>query len=122
MMKYFSLFSGIHFLSLEREKGSLTRGELYFLKSQGFSQTNNPNTFFSKMYMAYYLTKMETLSRESLGFSPNWGMTVNGNVLIAKTLDCPKTEKECSLKDILERNVPEKYYLKKEIAERLLHR
>lgn len=41
----------------------------------------------------------------------NWGMTVNGNCLIARITEFHKTGKECSLSQILETDVDPKYFL-----------
>ena len=48
----------------------------------------------------------------------DWGMCANGSVLTAR-LTFPKAESGCSLSDILIPDVPEKYYLSKEKAQRL---
>ena len=101
------------FLMLEREEGSMTQEELSFLKSQGFSKTKDPNIFYSKMLGVYYITIKEKLSREYLKFSPIWGIMCNGRYLTRKS-SYLKTEKESLLRDILERNVEEKYYLSEE--------
>ena len=58
----------------------------------------------------------------SLGSSLKWGgmgTVSNGRCLTAKTLEFPKTERGCSLSDILIPDVLEKYYLSKEKAKRL---
>lgn len=49
----------------------------------------------------------------------NWGMMLSGECLTLKTSECPKTEKEYSLSDILEEHVPEKYFLSETVAKRL---
>ena len=41
----------------------------------------------------------------------NWGMTVNGRCLTAKTSESPRTGKGCSLSDILEDAPDQKYFL-----------
>jgi hypothetical protein len=41
----------------------------------------------------------------------NWGMTVNGKCLTAKISESHRTGKECSLSDILEEQVDQKYFL-----------
>ena len=111
-----------HFLMQDFVEGSMTQEELSFLKSQGFVQKKDQDTYYWKMLKVYYLTMGAELTRKSLGFSPNWGMMLNGRFLIAKmSEEFPKTEKGCILKDILEPNVEEKFYLKKEIAERLMY-
>jgi len=50
----------------------------------------------------------------------NWGMTVNGKCLTAKTTECRKTGNGCSLSQILEENVDSKYFLSEKIANRIL--
>ena len=48
------------------------------------------------------------------------GMTWNGSVSTVKILESPKTESECTLLDILEESVAEKYFLSPEQTKRLL--
>lgn len=45
-----------------------------------------------------------------------------GRYLTAKILEFPNHENECSLSDIIEENVPEKYYLSRKQAEKLLYK
>ena len=45
-----------------------------------------------------------------------------GRYLTAKISEFPNHEIECSLSDILEDNVPEKYYLSRKQAEKLLYK
>lgn len=45
-----------------------------------------------------------------------------GRYLTAKISEYPNQEIECSLSDILEGNVPEKYYLSRKQAEKLLYK
>jgi site-specific DNA-cytosine methylase len=49
----------------------------------------------------------------------NWGIGWNGNYLTAKISECPKTESEFSLLDILEENPEEKYFLSQEQVDKL---
>jgi len=93
------------------EQDSVTLGELCFLKSQGFSTTTDPNVFYSKMSKAYYLTTLEKLSKQYLKFSPTLGIELNGRYLILKTSEFHRTGNECSLSDILESEVEDKYFL-----------
>lgn len=74
-----------HSVSQGNEEDLMTQEELSFLKSQGFSKTKDPNIFYSKMFKVYYLTTREKLSRQSLGFSPTWGIQLHGRCLTAKT-------------------------------------
>lgn len=50
----------------------------------------------------------------------NWGIAWNGRYLTAKILECLKTGSACSLSDILEREVEEKYFLSSEQTEKIL--
>lgn len=85
-----------------------TRGTLFFEIARVLKD-KNPNIFFSKMLKVYYLTTREELSRQYLKFSPNWGMMLNGRYLIVKTMESHTIEKGYTLKDIIEKNVEEKY-------------
>jgi len=74
-------------LSLLLEKGEdlTTQEEHYFLTSQGFLPTKDPKIYCLKMLKVYYLTMGAELSRQSLGFSPTWGISLSGRFLTAKT-------------------------------------
>jgi len=48
------------------------------------------------------------------------GMMWNGNCLTQKNMGCHKTGKECSLLDIIEAEVDEKYFLSPQATERIL--
>ena len=49
-----------------------------------------------------------------------WGMTVNGKCLTAKISEYHKIEKDVSLSDILEPEPDQKYFLSKEVTEKIL--
>ena len=53
---------------------------------------------------------------------PHWGMVLNTHLLIPKTTECPKTESACILSEILQDEVPEKYFLSEDQAQKLLNR
>ena len=91
-----------------------------FLISQGFSTTKDPEIFCLKMLKVYYLMTVGKLSRPYLGFSPTWGMSLNGRYLTAKISESPRIGKECSLSDILEKEVDDKYFLSDEMAQKLM--
>lgn len=97
------------------------QGEHCFLKSQGFLPTKDPNIFYSKMLKVFYLTTREKLSRQFLGSSMNWGMMYYGKLIIPKTMEFHRIVSDYSLKDILESNVEEKYYLPKKKAGELMN-
>ena len=51
----------------------------------------------------------------------NWGMMSHGKCLTAKITECRKPDAECTLSDIIEKNVQEKYYLSHKQVNRLLY-
>ena len=106
--------------SPEKDWGLKTPGGLSFLKSLGLSETKDPDIFSLKMLKGYLVMTKEKLSRQYLGFSPTWGIELNGKYLTAKTSEFPKTENASTLSDILEENVAEKYFLSREVANKLL--
>ena len=93
-----------------------------FLKSLGLSETKDPDIFSLKMLRGYLVMTKEKLSRQYLGFSPTWGMSINGKFLTAKILEFHKTGKECSLLDILEKQVDQKYFLSVKATQFLIRR
>ena len=98
-------------VSLEKGKDLRTPEGLCFLKSLGLRSIKDPDIYSLKTSRVCLVTTKEKLSRQSLGFSPTWGIELNGRYLIASTLEFPKTGKECSLSDILEEKVDQKYFL-----------
>ena len=109
-------------LSLLQEKDEdLTTPEaLSFLKLHGFSKTKSPNILYSKMSKAYLTTTVEELSQLSLAFSPTLGIKCNGRFLILSSSVFLKTGKECTLLDIMETDVPQKYFLSQEAIQRIM--
>ena len=105
---------------LESEKDLMTPEAHSSLTSLGFSQKKDPDIWYSKTSKVYLVTTQEKLSRQYLGFLPTWGMQLNGRYLTAKTSEFPKTESECSLSDILEDSVDEKYFLSQEALQNIL--
>ncbi len=67
------------------------------------------------------MTQGKHLKQSSIHWM-NWGMMCAGRYLTAKISEYPSQEIECSLSDILEDNVPEKYYLSRKQAEKLLYK
>src|ERR1035437_4038753 len=70
---------------LESAEDLMKPEALYSLRSLGFSQTNNPNIFYSRTSKVYLATTRDVLSRQSLGFLPTWGIELSGRYLTAKT-------------------------------------
>ena len=104
---------------LENEKVSRILEELSSLKLQG-SHLFSDHAIYSLRTSKDSLTTSEELrSRRSSEPWMNSGMMWNGKCLTLKTT-FHKTGSEFSLSDILEENVPEKYFLSQEMTDRLL--
>ena len=93
-----------------------------FLKSLGLSETKDPDIFSLKMLRGYLVMTKEKLSRQYLGFSPIWGMSINGKFLTARISEFPKTGRGSSLSDILEEQVDQKYFLSAKATQFLIRR
>lgn len=106
---------------LEKEQDLTTPEVRSFLKSLAFSRTKNPDIWYSKTSKVYLVMTAAGLSRQSLGFSPTWGISLNGRYLTAKTSEFPKTESVSSLSDILEEDVEEKYFLSDTHTNRIMN-
>jgi hypothetical protein len=96
-----------------------TRGTLFFEIAR-FAQQIKPRFYSLKTLKGYYLTTKGTRSELSSIRWMNLGMTQNGKCLTLKISESPKTEKGCSLSDILEEQVDEKYFLSSEVTKRLV--
>jgi len=97
-----------------------TRGTL-FLKSHGFLPTKNPNIFYSKTLKVYLAMTVDVLCKQSLGFSPKQVMSCHGVFIIRKIMEYHSHGNECTLSDILEADVSERYYLSAQQQKRLLN-
>ena len=107
----------------ESEKDSLTKlVEHYSLKSQEPLKKSNHHCYSLRTSRAYYLTTKGELLEQSSPRLMNWGMMQNGRYLTQKISEFPKTERGCSLSDILEKNVDEKYFLSEEKANTLIQK
>ena len=80
----------------------------------------NPDTLSLRMLnILCQAKKAQLLPPFSLNYGKQ-GMTQNGVLLIPKSSEFPSTGKGCTLLDILETDVPEKYFLSAEQTLRLL--
>src|SRR5574344_863563 len=104
----------------EKDEDLTTQEALCFLKSHGFSKTKNPNILYSKMLKGYLTTTVEELLQLSLKFSPTLGIKCNGRFLILSSSAFLKTGNVCTLSDVLETNVLEKYFLSQEAIQRII--
>src|SRR5699024_271119 len=108
------------FQLLGNVRDSMTLEELYSLKSH-VSQISSDHAIYSlKTLKDCSITTTEIRSRQSSERWMNSGMMSNGICLTLRTLEFRKTGRGCSLSDILETNVDEKYFLSEELTERLI--
>lgn len=80
----------------------------------------SPHTFLLRTLRTCYRLMQDSILPP---FCLKWtkrGMTVGGRCLIQKTSECHRTESVCSLSQILEAEVDEKYYLSAEKTQQLL--
>ena len=98
-----------------------TRGTLFFRLLE-LLPLKNLSISSSKMFpVCLTMTQAGHLKQSSVHWM-SWGMMCAGRYLTAKILEFPSHEIECSLSAILEDNVPEKYYLSRKQAEKLLYK
>ena len=108
--------------SQEQEKDLMTQEERCFSRLLELLPLKNLSISSSKMFPdCLTTTKAGHLKQSSIHWM-NWGMMYAGRYLTAKISEYPNHEIECSLSDILENNVPEKYYLSRKQAEKLLYK
>lgn len=106
----------------EREKDLTIQEERCFLRLLELLPLKNLSISSSKMFpVCLTMTQGKHLKQSSIHWM-NWGMMCAGRYLTAKISEYPSQEIECSLSDILEDNVPEKYYLSRKQAEKLLYK
>jgi len=111
-----------HLASQEKDWDLKTPEGRCFLKSLGLSETKDPDIFSLKMLKGYLVMTKEKLSRQYLGFSPTWGMSINGKFLTARISEFPRTGSGSSLSDILEEQVDQKYFLSAKATQFLIRR
>ncbi len=114
LVKVFRLLEKDEDLKMCEEHFSLRLQELLPLKNLSISSSK---TFPDCLTM----TQAGHLKQSSIHWM-SWGMMCAGRYLTAKITEFPSHEIECSLSDILEDNVPEKYYLSRKQAEKLLYK
>ena len=107
-------------VSQENEGVSMIPEVRSFLTSHGFLGKNNHAILSLRTSKGFYLTTKETLSAPSLPRLMNWGTTVNGVCLTAKTSVSRKTGSGSTLSDILEEHPDPKYFLSPEQTQKIL--
>ena len=108
--------------SPEQEKDLTIQEERCFSRLLELLPLKNLSISSSKMYPdCLTTTKAGHLKQSSVRWM-SWGTMFVGRYLTAKISAFPSQEIGCSLSDILEENVPEKYYLSRKQAEKLLYK
>ena len=111
----------VNLLALQEKDADLKTPEAQcFLKSHEFYETKDRDILYSKMLKAYLIMTEEKLSKQYLKFSPTLGIKLNGSYLILSSSEFLKTGKECTLLDVMEKNVPEKYFLSPQAVQSLI--
>ena len=95
------------------------RGTLFFEIAR-ILKDKKPKYFLLENVKGLLSHEEGALSRQYLKSAMNSGMMYHGRYIIPKITESPKIEKGCLLRDILEENVDEKYYVSPEIARRLM--
>ena len=109
------------FQSLENgEDLQMTPEELCSLKSHVLPPVKDLHFCCLRMFPAcFHMTAAGRLRRSSVRWM-NWGTMSRGRCLTARILESPNPAKGCILSDILETDVPERYFLSQTQMERLL--
>ena len=108
------------FQSLENEKDLKIPEGQCSLKLREYCEQNNLDYSSLKMLKDCLVMTTETLSEPSSPRLMNWGMTSNGKCLTAKITEYPRIGNECSLSDILEEQVDQKYFLSEKMINGLM--
>lgn len=95
-----------HLASLVVNAALMTQEERYSSVLPGYSSKNDPEDLSSKTSKAFFQTTLEKLSSQSSIRWMNWGTMSNGVCLTLKISESPKIERESTLRDILEPNIP----------------
>ena len=99
------------FQSRESAEALKMQEEHFSLKLLGSLPLKDLCFFFLKMFPdCYRMTAAGRLRPSSARFL-NWGTMSHGRCLTARISEFPNPERECILSDILESDVPEKYWL-----------
>ena len=93
---------------------------LYSLRSLGLHGLKNRVIYSLRMSKDSCPTMRAIPLRQSSARLMNWGMTVNGKCLTAKTSASPRIGSESSLSDILEAQVDRKYFLSNKTIQKML--
>ena len=106
--------------SLESAEDLKTPEERCSLNLREYCEQNSLDFSCLKTLKDFSAMTTETLLKPSSPRLQNWGTTANGKCLTARISESHKIEKECSLSDILEEQVDQKYFLSETIQKRLM--
>ena len=96
---------------LEDERASLEEGRDFFMSTSEYSGKAVVNILSGKMLQVLYLRIRDgTLPALSISF-PKQAIMSHGSFLTRSRLVYRRTASACSLSDILEKDVPQKYFL-----------
>lgn len=95
-----------HLVSLVANAALMTPEERFSSLSPVSSEQKGRDASFLKTSKEFSPMILEKLFSQSSVRWMNWGMMSNGECLTLKISECPKTEKESTLLDILEKNMP----------------
>jgi hypothetical protein len=110
------------FLSLAGEGGLKMRGVRSFLRYCESLGLRDPVFYCSKTSKAYYPSgRVMSIDGSKIAWG-NWDISWNGRHLTAKISVFRRTANACSLSDILEDSVDEKYFLSEAAVESLRRR
>ena len=104
----------------ESEVDSKIQEELCSLRSCDWLKPGSLSYYSPKMLRDFLATTEEEHSESSSIRWMSWGMMSHGRCLTAKISEFPKTGKGCSLLDILEKQVPKKYFLSGEQLQKIV--
>ena len=105
---------------LETDEVLKMHEELYFLRSCDLLKRDSLKFYSQKMLQGSSTIAGESHSTLSSIQWQNWGTLSNGKCLTADISESRRIERECSLSDILETDVDEKYFLSQQTIQRLI--
>ena len=110
------------FQLLEDEAALMTPEALFSLRLPALPPLKDLHICSLKTYPdSYRMTAAGRLRPSSARFL-SWGTMSRGRFLTARILESPSLERECILSDILESDVPDKYWLSQRQMEKLLYK
>ena len=109
-----------HFLSLAKEKGSRIPVEPCFLRYAESSRLKDHTQYSLKTSKDCSTITEGKPFESSYNRWMNWGMMWSGRCLTANFSVCRRIEKGCSLSDILETEIDQKYYLSEKTVKMFL--